>query len=583
MGLIKSVIEPYFRKKKLTLRELEARHLQMFYSEQLKKVKANTVIHYHAVIHSALKYAVKTDMLLQNVADKVDRPKKNDFQPVFLSAEEMQKMFEALRGTRLELPVLVAAFYGFRRGEVLGLKWDAIDFERGTISIKRTVTFTNADGTYREVEQQSAKTKSSLRTLPLVGSFRDYFMQVKEAQELNKKVCGNCYNYEYDGFVFVAGHLHEKNGYYYIILNLTDSAGKRKPKWISTGLTIKGNKKRAEQMLMEERRKYTSAKTGDDVLFADFMEQWLEIVKSTVSVPTYSSYVNAVKSIIAPYFRKRKILLRDLQAHDIQMFYQEQLQRVKPASVIHYHANIHKALKYAVKNDMIPTNPADKVERPKQDKFYGSFYDKEELNKLFEAVAGTKLELPVLLGAFYGLRRSEIIGLKWSAVDFEQNTITINHTVTSCNLDGKCVIVAKDTTKTKSSRRTLPLVPYFHEKLLAVKAQQEKNQKLCGRSYNKEFLEYICVDEIGDRFKPNYITTQFPKLLERNGFRKIRFHDLRHSCASLLLASGVPMKNIQEWLGHSDFSTTANIYAHLDYSSKLTSASAMESNFHLGV
>lgn len=380
----------------------------------------------------------------------------------------------------------------------------------------------------------------------------------------------------------VAGHLHEKNGYYYIILNLTDSAGKRKPKWISTGLTIKGNKKRAEQMLMEERRKYANAKTGDDVLFADFMEQWLEIVKSTVSIPTYSSYVNAVKSIIAPYFRKKKILLRDLQAHDIQMFYQEQLQRVKASSVIHYHANIHKALKYAVKNDMIPSNPADKVERPKQDKFYGNFYDRDELNKLFEAVTGTKLELPVLLGAFYGLRRSEIVGLKWSAIDFEQNTITISHTVTSCNLDGKCVIVAKDTTKTKSSRRTLPLVPYFHEKLLAVKAQQERNQKLCGRSYNREFLEYICVDDIGDRFKPNYITSQFPRLLERNGFRKIRFHDLRHSCASLLLASGVPMKHIQEWLGHSDFSTTANIYAHLDYSSKLTSASAMESNFHLG-
>lgn len=380
----------------------------------------------------------------------------------------------------------------------------------------------------------------------------------------------------------VAGHLHEKNGYYYIILNLTDSAGKRKPKWISTGLTIKGNKKRAEQMLMEERRKYANAKTGDDVLFADFIEQWLEIVKSTVSIPTYSSYVNAVKSIIAPYFRKKKILLRDLQAHDIQMFYQEQLQRVKASSVIHYHANIHKALKYAVKNDMIPSNPADKVERPKQDKFYGNFYDRDELNKLFEAVAGTKLELPVLLGAFYGLRRSEIVGLKWSAIDFEQNTITISHTVTSCNLDGKCVIVAKDTTKTKSSRRTLPLVPYFHEKLLAVKAQQERNQKLCGRSYNREFLEYICVDDIGDRFKPNYITSQFPKLLERNSFRKIRFHDLRHSCASLLLASGVPMKHIQEWLGHSDFSTTANIYAHLDYSSKLTSASAMESNFHLG-
>ena len=202
-GLLKSTIVPYFRKKKLTLRELEARHLQMFYSEMLRKVKPNTVIHYHAIIHSALKYAVKTDMLVQNVADKVDRPKKNSFQPVFLSADEMQKMFEALRGTKLELPVLVAAFYGLRRGEVVGLKWDAIDFEQGTISVKRTVTSTIIDGKYQEFEQQSAKTKSSLRTLPLIGSFREYFMQVKEAQELNKQVCGNCYNYEYDGFVFV--------------------------------------------------------------------------------------------------------------------------------------------------------------------------------------------------------------------------------------------------------------------------------------------------------------------------------------------------------------------------------------------
>ena len=202
-GLLKSTITPYFRKKKLTLRELEARHLQMFYSEMLRRVTPNTVIHYHAVIHSALKYAVKTDMLIQNVADKVDRPRKNSFQPVFLSAEEMQKMFEVLRGTKLELPVLVAAFYGLRRGEVVGLKWDAIDFEQGTISVKRTVTSTIIDGKYQEFEQQSAKTKSSLRTLPLIGSFREYFLQVKEAQELNKQVCGNCYNYEYDGFVFV--------------------------------------------------------------------------------------------------------------------------------------------------------------------------------------------------------------------------------------------------------------------------------------------------------------------------------------------------------------------------------------------
>ena len=90
-----------------------------------------------------------------------------------------------------------------------------------------------------------------------------------------------------------------------------------------------------------------------------------------------------------------------------------------------------------------------------------------------------------------------------------------------------------------------------------------------------EQREYVCVNEIGDLIKPHYVTESFPKLLKAKGMRQIRYHDLRHSCASLLLANGVPMKQIQEWLGHSDFSTTANIYAHLDYSSKLTSADAM--------
>lgn len=111
--------------------------------------------------------------------------------------------FEVIKGTKLELPVLVTAFYGLRRGEVLGLKWDAIDFERGTLTIKRTVTSIQVNGKTKIIEQNSAKTKSSMRTLPLVGSFAEYFREVKAAQELNKQVCGNCYNYEYDGYVFV--------------------------------------------------------------------------------------------------------------------------------------------------------------------------------------------------------------------------------------------------------------------------------------------------------------------------------------------------------------------------------------------
>ena len=348
------------------------------------------------------------------------------------------------------------------------------------------------------------------------------------------------------------------------MLNYTDALGKRKTKWIKTGLAVKGNKKKAEAILMEARRNFNPEEPkvmNGDIMFADFMEQWLDIIKSSVAVPTFASYSTSVKRIIAPYFREKEITLKNLTAKDIQEFYLKELERVSASSVIHYHANIHKALKYAVKIDLIEVNPADKVERPKKDRFVGSFYDADEVNALFEASKGSKLELPILFGAFYGLRRSEAIGLKWDAIDFEHDTITIRHTVTSCDLDGKRILVASDTTKTKSSMRTLPLVPFVKEQLLALRKEQKENRRLCGRSYNKEYL--------------NYVTESFPKLLKANGFRPIRFHDLRHSCASLLLANGVSMKQIQEWLGHSDFSTTANIYAHLDYSSKLTSADAM--------
>ena len=328
----------------------------------------------------------------------------------------------------------------------------------------------------------------------------------------------------------VAGHLQEKKGYYYIVLSYPDGSGKRKTKWLTTGLPTNGNKKKAEKMLMEARKEFVpeSRPLRDNMLFSDFMLQWLEVVKPTIAITTYSSYSNMVKSVVVPYFKERGIALSNLRPTDIQTFYMEQLKRVSANSVIHYHANIHKALKYAVKIELLDSNPADKVERPKKNPFMGSFYDSGEVAKLFEAAKGTLLELPVFLGAFYGLRRSEVLGLKWSAIDFQNNTITIKHTVTVCNLDGKHVQVARDTTKTKSSLRMLPLVPAFREKLLEVKGRQDECRRLCGKCYNKEYLEYICVDEMGNLVSPQYLTASFPKLLEKNGLRRIRFHDLRH-------------------------------------------------------
>lgn len=382
----------------------------------------------------------------------------------------------------------------------------------------------------------------------------------------------------------VAGHLQEKKGYYYAVLSYKDENGKRKTKWISTGLPLKGNKKKAEEVLNTERMNFelVQAAVGEseetntsNMLFADFMIMWLDTVKPTITASTYSSYSMNVNSIIAPYFRKKGTKLIDLQPIDIQEFYSVQLKRVKPNSVIRYHANIRKALCYALKMDMIQQNPIYKVEKPRKNTFIGSFYDSDELNSLFAAVKDTIMEIPVLLGGFYGFRRSEVVGLRWSAINFEANTLTINHTVTTPMVDGKKQIVAADRAKNKSSLRTLPLVLPVKKKLLALQERQKMYRKKFKGSYNKKYLDYVCVDEMGNLILPNYITSAFGTILKNNGFRKIRYHDLRHTAASMLLANGVSMKEIQEWLGHSDFSTTANIYSHLDYNSKLVSANTM--------
>ena len=109
-----------------------------------------------------------------------------------------------------------------------------------------------------------------------------------------------------------------------------------------------------------------------------------------------------------------------------------------------------------------------------------------------------------------------------------------------------------------------------------MKEAQELNKQVCGNCYNYEYDGFVFVDELGERMRVDYLTNAFPKFLESHGLRRMRFHHLRHSCASLLLANDVPLKQIQEWLGHSDIGTTANIYSHLDYKSKITSANVMD-------
>ena len=476
--------------------------------------------------------------------------------------------------------------------------------------------------------------------------------------------------------------------YFQMILTWKDATGKRRSKSISTGLTVKGNKKRAEKMLMKARsefnpdnlavnkgmlftdflRKWLNDKvteipaeeyssfayyvksnispyfsahnakvteitdqeliayfeterlqngTGNKALlsinrtictaldyavtigwrsdnpahdinpclmsttpyFTDFLLDWLSVIKLKVKSTTYTGYEKTIKSRVIPYFTVHhpKLRLDAVTAKHIQDYYSYEMNvnKVSANTVKHRHANIHKALSYAYKTDLIPSNPADKVELPTIDKYVGHFYNATQIEKLFKIFEGDPAEFGVIAASFYGLRRSEVIGLRWDAIDFENKTITIKHTVNEARVDGKCTLVMADTTKTKSSFRTLPLVAPIEDMLHKMKMEQEENKKLCGNCYCQDYLGYVYVNEIGEIIKPGFLTAHFSAVLKANNMPMIRFHDLRHTCASLLFAQGVSLKEIQAWLGHSTIGTTANIYTHLDENNKLSSANAI--------
>jgi len=219
----------------------------------------------------------------------------------------------------------------------------------------------------------------------------------------------------------------------------------------------------------------------------------------------------------------------------------------------------------------IKENPIEQVEKPEKNRFVGSYYTPDEVNQLISLTKGTKLEIAVIFACFYGLRRSECIGLKWSAFDFENNIFYINHTVVLISVNDKRTLVTKDTAKTDATIRTMPLSSDIKKRLFEIKCMQDGNKKRLKKNYNNHWSDYLMVDENGDLISPDYVTDAFRRLTKKNKMRHIRFHDLRHTCSSLLLNKGkgkVTMKDIQEWLGHSDYKTTANIYAHLDLSSK---------------
>lgn len=388
----------------------------------------------------------------------------------------------------------------------------------------------------------------------------------------------------------ITGHLTEKKGKWYAVVNLYDTEGKRHEKWKSLDLEAKkGTKTEATHRLNQILEKYNSGnlylheslsradRERDriaNMLVEDYLEEWLEWHKCNISELTYDGYAMYIQSQMKPFFKPMHIKVKEVTGDEINQYYAIlRADGLKGTTAQRHHALLHLAFKSAVKRRIIPTNPVDQADRPKSVQFIGSFYNGEEIKQLIDCTEDDPLHMVIILAAYYGLRRSEVAGLKWSAIDLVNGTISIKHKI----LQTKNGIQGYDVMKTKSSYRTLPLIPFIREELEKEREKQAEMKRVMGRNYCQKYEEYICVDAVGEIIKPNYITDHFKIILKQNGLREIRFHDLRHSCASLQLANGIPMKLIQEWLGHSDMGTTANVYSHVDSESKKMNADAIAS------
>ena len=379
----------------------------------------------------------------------------------------------------------------------------------------------------------------------------------------------------------VSGHLEVIKGIYHMKLSWVSAEGKRQRKSKSTELPERGNKKRAQDMLIDFQREQEAELVANgnsvkDILFTDYMNQWLEKMRLQIRPTTYSGYEDNVYGVIIPYFKPMKLKLTEVTPKHIQDFYTKQRQRVKGSTVKSYHANIHKAFKDARKLQLIDSNPMECVDPPKKEPYHGQTYTVEEAQKILELVSDTIFEIPITMMLFYGLRREEAIGLKWHNIDFENNTFLIAHTVTETSLDGHLQVIKEDLTKNSSSYRSLPLVAPVKKLLLEKKQSIQDFRKLFRRSYCRKDSDYVCVNEMGELIKPRTLSDNFKRIIRQNKIRNLRLYDCRHTAASIMLKNGVNMKQIQMILGHSDYSTTANIYSHLDYSDKIPATETMK-------
>ena len=360
----------------------------------------------------------------------------------------------------------------------------------------------------------------------------------------------------------------KKNNYYAIVTYYQN--GERKVKWISLRLKTNAPKKEVNARLQEIEEFYEGRfGTSDETLFTKYLEGWVERRRGLVEMSTWEGIQTYACRHIIPYFEPMQLKLKDVLPSHIQDYYNFKYSAgrcdgkkggLSIESIIKHKSVLMTSLDDAVVDGLIQQNPAKYVKLPakRSSKRKENFLTANQAIKMLELLEDTPVYAIVYTTLFYGLRKSEALGLKWSSVDFVNDTITLENVVVKNK-----TIEEKGTMKTSASYHTYLLIPDVKRVLLKQRFWQNENRTRFGKDYIES--DFVFTWEDGHLFRPDSLYRSFQRVLKRNNFTPVlRFHDLRHSTASILYARGWDMKDIQMWVRHADIDVTADIYTHIE-------------------
>ena len=340
-----------------------------------------------------------------------------------------------------------------------------------------------------------------------------------------------------------------------------DASGKQHRKWHA----VQGNRKDAQRELA---RLLNEINTGAYVeparmTVSEFLDRWLaDYAKHKVSPKTYERYQEMIDGHIRPALGS--YLLPKLSPLHIQAFYSRALTKgrkdgkggLSAQSVVHFHRVLHKALAQAVKWQLLARNPTQAVEPPRAEQQEMRALDEDETASLLSLLVESRLYMPVMLAVTTGLRRGEILGLRWSNVDLATSSITVVQSLEQTK-EG----LRFKSPKTPRSRRSIALPAITVEALRSYRAKQAKEKLALGPAYDEHGL--VCPRPGGGPWPPDEFSTSFSALVRRSALKAFRFHDLRHTHATHLLKAGVHPKIVSERLGHAGVGITLDTYSHV--------------------